>query len=526
KKLAERQAAEGTGTSKHSLGMAPAGSSQPVETPVNLTGGIRGEIAYGNNVEANNFFSIDVDNPSAPTVIGATSYTAFCGDFEPGDVDNMYVIDYDTDVLKMVDIATGVATDVVSVPCPMAGSGGIWTDLAIDKNDGTFYATATDINFSNLYIIDPSSGVITLVGDIGVAAIISCTIDLDGVMYGFDIVSDNTYSIDVATGAATLLGPAGFDGNYAQGMGYDAVNDVVYLAAYAASAQLRTLNTSTGATTLIGALPGETGAFGFPYEGGTPATNDLSISSIVSPNTGVNLTNAEAVVIKIKNNGSAAQSNFPWTVTWNGPTGAGSANGTYTGSLAAGASVEVTAGTANLSTYGLYTFEACVNLAGDENPANNCKTKNVSNDEPSLCVDNLYSSGCSFGDGLIAWNLANIDVPNIPCSGTPPWYHDYRDMIHELPAGETYTLTIQAGYSSTYVDVWIDYNDDLLLTDNELVLNDAVCTDGNVPYTFQITIPETAPGGDHVLRFRTNWTAPVTDPCATYSYGNCCDFKA
>ncbi|NCA84343.1 MAG: T9SS type A sorting domain-containing protein, partial [Clostridia bacterium] len=32
--------------------------------------------------------------------------------------------------------------------------------------------------------------------------------------------------------------------------------------------------------------------------------------------------------------------------------------------------------------------------------------------------------------------------------------------------------------------------------------------------------------GDHVLRFRTNWTAPVTDPCATYSYGNCCDFKA
>ncbi|HPX33934.1 MAG TPA: T9SS type A sorting domain-containing protein, partial [Bacteroidales bacterium] len=28
----------------------------------------------------------------------------------------------------------------------------------------------------------------------------------------------------------------------------------------------------------------------------------------------------------------------------------------------------------------------------------------------------------------------------------------------------------------------------------------------------------------HVIRYRTNWSQPVTDPCNTYSYGNCCDF--
>jgi hypothetical protein len=167
-----------------------------------------------------------------------------------------------------------------------------------------------------------------------------------------------------------------------------------------------------------------------------------------------------------------------------------------------------------------------VSLVGDKNPVSNCKSKNLTNLEPSLCVDNLYSSGCSFGDGLIAWNLANINVPNIPCTGTPAWYHDYRDMVHELAAGESYILTVQAGYSSTYFDVWIDFNDDLVLSADELVIDHAFCTDGNVPYTFDLSVPANAPGGEHVLRFRTNWITAVSDPCATYSYGNCCDFKA
>ncbi|MFW5705683.1 MAG: T9SS type A sorting domain-containing protein, partial [Bacteroidota bacterium] len=96
----------------------------------------------------------------------------------------------------------------------------------------------------------------------------------------------------------------------------------------------------------------------------------------------------------------------------------------------------------------------------------------------------------------------------------------------DLPAGGTYTLTVQAGYSDTYFDVWIDFNDDLLLTEDELVINDAVCDEANVNYTFDITIPASAAPGTHILRFRTNWTAPVTDPCETYTYGNAADFKA
>jgi hypothetical protein len=116
--------------------------------------------------------------------------------------------------------------------------------------------------------------------------------------------------------------------------------------------------------------------------------------SIVSPNSGVNLGSSEPVVIKIKNHGTNSVSNIPWSVNMTGQ-GSASFNGTYSGSLAPGADVEISVGTVNLSAYGTYNFEACTNLAGDQNPGNDCKTKPVTNNEPSLCVDNLYSSGCN-----------------------------------------------------------------------------------------------------------------------------------
>jgi len=210
-------------------------------------------------------------------------------------------------------------------------------------------------------------------------------------------------------------------------------------------------------------------------------------------------------------------------------TGQGSAsfNGTYSGSLAPGADVEISVGTVNLSVHGTYNFEACTSLSGDQNPSNDCKTKPVTNSEPSLCIDNLYSTGCySFGDGLLSWQLSNINI-DIPCLNANDWYHDYRDMVHEVEAGQTYVLTVTAGYTDTYFDVWIDFNNDLVLNNSdELILNDAVCATANTPYTFNITIPMDAPRGTHVMRFRTNWSSPVTDPCATYNYGNAADFVA
>nr|NQU90840.1 hypothetical protein [Bacteroidota bacterium] len=514
-KMARMEAA-----SEPSLGLAPAGLSTPSSYSATkvFNGAFRGEVAYADNVSADNFYSFNTDDPTAVTVIGPASYSAFCGDFAPGEMDVMYIIDYNDDVLKSVDIATGVATDIVAVPCPMAGSGGIWSDLAIDKTDGTFYATATDIAASNLYIIDPGTGGITLVGSTGIAGIISCTIDLTGVMYAFDIISDNTYSVDLSTGAGTLLGPAGFDGNYAQGMGYDAVNDIVYLASYSTLAELRSLNTATGATTLIGALPGETGAFGFPYMGGPAPNNDVGVSAISQPTSGADLTATEPVEFIIKNYGVNSQSDIPWEIEWNGPVRV-VVNGTFPGPLAQGETGVVTlVETADLSAYGDYTFNACTQLIDDENPGNDCKVKTVTNALPEYCDASTTNE-----DEFIA-NVLFGDINNT--SGWQGGVADYTDQAATILAGGSEPITITNGtpWTADIVICWVDWNMNFVFdqaTDEEYPLLNV--GGAGATFTGDIAVPAGTPDGDYRMRIRMTYsTAPV--PCGVASYGEIEDY--
>ncbi|NCA84636.1 MAG: T9SS type A sorting domain-containing protein [Clostridia bacterium] len=249
---------------------------------------------------------------------------------------------------------------------------------------------------------------------------------------------------------------------------------------------------------------------------------DAGVIFIMQPTTGYNLGWAEPVIIKVANFGeSTIKHGLPYEVSWPGFT----YNDTCMDWIAPGETVLITLPlTANLSTpEGYYLFEACVSLPWDQNPDNDCSTKTVVNFRPGLCVDNLYTSGCSWGDGLIYWSLANIHINDIPCVGNPAWYHAYLDSLHLMPPGD-YQLTVKAGYNDTYFDVWIDYNDDMDYTLDECVLDDAFCALADEPYTFTITIPNTVSAGKHFMRYRTNWTHLVYGPTYPYTYGNCCDF--
>ncbi|HOH91678.1 MAG TPA: carboxypeptidase-like regulatory domain-containing protein, partial [Bacteroidales bacterium] len=134
-----------------------------------------------------------------------------------------------------------------------------------------------------------------------------------------------------------------------------------------------------------------------------------------------------------------------------------------------------------------------------------------------------YNYGCTYGDGLILFQLNTINQ-SIPCSGSPEWYHDYTSISTDLTIGTNYTLTVQAGYGSTYVDVWIDFNNNNVFDATECVVNDLICTDSYTNYTANINIPAGTATGPHRLRYRTSWASAVTDPCASYSYGNAADF--
>ena len=152
-------------------------------------------------------------------------------------------------------------------------------------------------------------------------------------------------------------------------------------------------------------------------------------------------------------------------------------------------------------------------------------TAEVYENKSELCTDNLYLYGCNSIDGLTYWDLANVNIPVIECIGDSVWYHDYSDtVVHELAREYEYLLTVQSGYLLTYFNVWIDFNDDYILTENELVVDNGYCDWWFEDYQFDIVLPSNAPLGEHLMRVRTNFNAAVIDPCASYFYGNCCDF--
>ncbi|NCC74206.1 MAG: T9SS type A sorting domain-containing protein [Sphingobacteriia bacterium] len=145
-------------------------------------------------------------------------------------------------------------------------------------------------------------------------------------------------------------------------------------------------------------------------------------------------------------------------------------------------------------------------------------------DGSGIPMENLYTTGCTYGDGIISWSLSNLNTEDIPCTGNPPWYHYYNEPAQIMETGNLQKLFITTGYDSTYITVWIDYNDNFDLTPDEILLDNAFCTYAGEMNVFFVTIPPTANVGLFVMRARTNRNNPVTGPYETYEYGNCVDF--
>lgn len=231
--------------------------------------------AFAVDVYPNEYFRYipNADTPETWLSVGDVAGTAYyAGDFVGNDFNQVYVIEFTLNELHTLDTVTGVATTIgASTPI----SGHMWTG-ATGTADGTLYASSTDEALSYLYTVDITSGTATVIGEITNAlTIIDIAINADGEMYGVDISADNLVRIDPATGAGTVIGSIGFDADYAQGMDFEPVSGILYLAAYNATAgrgELRIADTTTGSSTLVGAFPdgAETDALAF-----TPAPSQF-----------------------------------------------------------------------------------------------------------------------------------------------------------------------------------------------------------------------------------------------------------
>ena len=140
---------------------------------------------------------------------------------------------------------------------------------------------------------------------------------------------------------------------------------------------------------------------------------------------------------------------------------------------------------------------------------------------------NIYctpSMNCEVLDGFQLFQLGDINNES-QCEG----YGDFMNLSTELLQNSNNELTLTTGYGDQYVKVWIDFNDDLEFTNEEIVVDDYILAPGQGPGTYSETInliiPEDALVGPHILRAKTNWAADVPDdPCSITTYGETEDY--
>ena len=155
--------------------------------------------------------------------------------------------------LYKIDPTTAVATLVG--PILIGGSPVGLTGLAFHPATGVLYgATSNDGPSPDhaLITIDPATGAATLIGDLG-AAVGDITFGPNDQLYGwFAGVSDRLCTIDLSTGLATAVGPSGIVGggpcaNGGNGLSFS--GGVLYVSPKSVTGPLYSVNTTTGAAT-------------------------------------------------------------------------------------------------------------------------------------------------------------------------------------------------------------------------------------------------------------------------------------
>lgn len=299
-----------------------------------------------------------------------------------------------------IDKTTGVKT--------LVGASGVGiTGLAYDITSSKLYASVWTDPDSYLYTINTGTGVATLVGNMNLTdLVIGIAANNAGNIYGITLTNNNLVSINKTTGAGTVVGPLGFDIAYAQDIAFDRDNNKLYGTLWATNGIFAEINTSTGAATQLAPLGPEIDGFAIPYTFTLP-DNDVMVQSITAIPSGCGLSNAQAIQIRVFNNGAQPQSNIPVYYTINGGT---QVTGTVAGPIASQGYADYTFGTtADLSAYGAYTIVACTDLTTDTTTANDCSTITTNNIQPSTVP---YNMGFETTDNTSGWKMFDANTDN------------------------------------------------------------------------------------------------------------------
>ncbi len=230
----------------HSVGLAPTDNvSQPnISTPGDFAIGTRAftQLSTSPTFQFGKLFM----ESCTPTNIGA----AFTITFPGGLVERNGVIytwnQSSPFQLWSIDTVTGIHTLVFNMTgVPQAN----YTGMCWDGT--TMYGVSTSVTQSQIFTVNMTTGVCTPLGT--PSAVCAGAISLMGVrnagssLFSLDIVADNSYKWNKSTGAVTLVGSLTQLINFGQDGGVDPNDNKFYCMAYTTAAQLRVLDTTTGA---------------------------------------------------------------------------------------------------------------------------------------------------------------------------------------------------------------------------------------------------------------------------------------
>jgi len=246
---------------------------------------------------------------------------------------------------------------------------------------------------------------------------------------------------------------------------------------------------------------------------------DVGVVAITSPHSSSGLGD-ETVTIRVKNFGAVSQSGFnvQYTIDAGAPVVQ-----SFPGTID---SEEIQSfnftQTADLNGVGTYTLASRTTLAGDQFPAN---------DEFSVAVENLLclpESNCTVGHGFRIFEVAGI---NNASGCEPNGYGDFTSLIANLAPGSTNDLTVTSDYGNQHISVWIDYDDNLFFSADEIVVDNYLFAAGQSGGTFtetmDLVLPANATSGEHRMRARASGTGTVpNNACDIILFGETEDYTA
>jgi GEVED domain-containing protein/CARDB protein len=246
--------------------------------------------------------------------------------------------------------------------------------------------------------------------------------------------------------------------------------------------------------------------------------HDIGVIGVIEPVSGNNLTE-EDITVTIENFGTADQTNFDVSYNLDDVV----VTEQVPGPLTSNDKINYTfSQSGDFAAIGNHLLSSYTSLPDDSDRYNDTTsvviTKNMCQPE----------ADCSAGDGIFLFKLGTIDNAT-ECS--PNGYGDYTDLITELETNSTNNLTITTHYGDQYVKVWIDFNDNFVFENNEVVVDNELIAAGSGSGNFSLTMPLVIPVGTnlghHLMRAKSNWNAPVPpDACEGTQYGETEDYMA